>query len=281
MANAIHTMPPCFLEAGALKPKPTDKTTAIVENVIYSLLSVGGAVAGPAAPALGSMAAIFSFGTTLANTLEGNSTIDISTTVGEIADQAVSHFNQQQTTLGTMYDVIYEDYGKFQNLGTKLKNAGQGDPWFWDSSNDGLLLNSLANVAEASIYRGIMPTIFARGIIPSFYEPTPLKYTNVFDAAGEQTPFAHYTDIEYQSSEQPGLVWDIRVLAFKGTETDDETYNTAPATIFNRLFNSPDDNGLGVYQSYFYRRWEWPTITCVTRPPHMNELGGCDFRGAK
>ena len=88
-----------------------------------------------------------------------------------------------------------------------------------DNGNNGFLLNSLANVAEASIYRGIMPTIFARGLIPSFYEPAAKIYQSIRHRAAEQTPFAPYADVENQSSEEPGFVWDIRVLAFKDGPT--------------------------------------------------------------
>jgi hypothetical protein len=89
-------------------------------------------------PVFGIADAVMNLAVSLADDQSGNKISLLSTTVAEVENSAINTFNQQQASMGTQFDFIYQDSNKLQALGAALE--GQSPAWVWDAGATGRIL---------------------------------------------------------------------------------------------------------------------------------------------
>ncbi|MGH8068467.1 MAG: hypothetical protein ACRERE_25175 [Candidatus Entotheonellia bacterium] len=118
----------------ALKPPPSSPVDKLLEAVIDKAIEITEQILSegivdvvkdvveiefPASVLQG----VLGIATQMAKDSAGNSAADtVSATVADLDEQAAYSFNQHLAALGTMFDLIVEDWGKVQALGEKLNN---------------------------------------------------------------------------------------------------------------------------------------------------------------
>lgn len=231
------------------------------------------------------MSAVLNFAGRLANLADGNNTVEnASTTVAELANQAVESFTQQKTARGTLFNLIYEDWGRIEALGMSIRS---GRPeWVWNGeATDGQLLKALNTAAEQSFCRSLMPTVYVAGDIRDFNSPSPWDYQTFGSKNWEgflfpYNPFAGYSADAYQSSLQvDGMKYEIRSLAKRSPSGRTKSYSQPSQNILNRVLKSMEGGGLGVSKYDFFRHWKWPAIGCDKSSASGGN--GCDFPKAR
>ncbi len=106
----------------------------------------------------------FNFLTELTTDKNGNQTIDLTSTVGQLETQASNQFIAQANTTGTLFDFIYQDWGKLKALGTNLASAtGPGSPWYWSSTATSQMLQAMTPAVQQAVYQSIMPAAYGIG----------------------------------------------------------------------------------------------------------------------
>ncbi|MBV9676822.1 MAG: hypothetical protein JO185_10845, partial [Acidobacteriaceae bacterium] len=255
---------------------PNTTATSIVENVVNTVLSIGSAVGGPAAPAFGVASALFSFSTSLAQTTDGNSAVlDINVQASDIANQAVQSFTQQGYLRGVMFDVIYEDWGKLQALAGKVNNAPPGSPFYWNgSTTTSALLDGLSRATEISFYQSLLAPGFVVRVwnAQDPMDQTPGDYK--YDDFGPTSIFRFWRDqnwIGAPSARVSSGAFELDMLMFTkrgdidgdgGSNDFDPSYiQLVPDSILQHVFAAPPD-GLGVSKSQFYRQWPFDKFYC-------------------
>ena len=140
---------------------------SIIENVIGSLLSLGGAIAGPAARLFGALSAAFGFGTNLVNEVDGASDVlDGTVPASAVASQAGDMFLHQVYLRGIMFDAIYQDWGKLNALANALKAGtdNPNSPWYWSDTTTAQLLRGLQFTTERSLYKSLLTAVYTERV---------------------------------------------------------------------------------------------------------------------
>ena len=145
------------LQAPAAAPAPN-----LVDPIVGFFLSLAGFLP-EVGPLFGLADTAFSLATSLTTDTSGNPTVSLTSTVGQLQQQAIQQFQSQSTTTATQFDLIYQDWGKMQALGTALAQAEPGDDWYWDDESTGQILQAMAPAISASYYRSLMPAVYAIG----------------------------------------------------------------------------------------------------------------------
>ncbi|MBV8437040.1 MAG: hypothetical protein JOY95_05955, partial [Silvibacterium sp.] len=103
----------------------------------------------------------FNFGTNLTTDPKGNQTINLTSTIGELDKQAANQYIAQAYTTGTLFEFIYQDWGKMSALGNALAS---GNPsWSWSSIETAQILQGMGPAIQQAAYRSIMPAAYAIG----------------------------------------------------------------------------------------------------------------------
>src|SRR5262249_4896607 len=151
--------------------------------------------------------ASLNFASRMANKSDGNNTVEnVNTTVADLSSQAIMSFTEQKTARGTLFNIIYEDWGKIEALGRAIDS--QSPEWVWNGEvTSGQLLQALNVAAEQSFYRSLMPTVYVIGRIPDFNLPAPWSYKTFGSKNWEgflfpYTPFGAWPADAYQSALQ-------------------------------------------------------------------------------
>lgn len=148
----LPTLPPANATAGSL-----------VSPIVNLVLGVGASAPTPLAPLFGLVDTFFNFGTSLTTDPSGNQTASLATPVAKLANQAQDNFHAQLDTLGTQFDLIYENWAKMRPLGALLAS---GTPaWSWgDPTTTASEISARLNPAiRQSMYRSLMPAVYAIG----------------------------------------------------------------------------------------------------------------------
>ena len=160
-----------------LPPPPPNATAgSLVSPIVNLVLGVGGAAPTPLAPLFGLVDAFFNFGESLTTDPGGNQTASLAGPVANLATQAQDNFHAQLNTLGTQFDLIYENWAKMQPLGALLAS---GTPaWSWgDPTTTASEISARMNPAiKQSMYRSLMPAVYAIG---SYYPGSATNCTGV------------------------------------------------------------------------------------------------------
>lgn len=121
-------------------------------------------------PIFGLADVFFNFGTAMTTDPKGNKTVDLTSTIGQLELQASQQFIAQANTTGTLFEFIYQDWGKLSALGGNLASAsGQGSPWYWSSTATSQMLQAMQPAVRQAAYQNIMPAAYAIG---SYYPDT-------------------------------------------------------------------------------------------------------------
>jgi hypothetical protein len=290
---------------------PNDQTVSIVETVFNSFLSAAGAFV----PAMGVIDAVFNFTTGLVTDLTGNSTASQNTAVENLEEQARTMFTAQGATTGTLFDLIYQDWGRLSAVGQALEQARPG--WTWNSSTTtSQALSRLAPLVERSYYRSLMAAHFAIGR----YTPdsnsdhlwaAPYYYTaagSCFFTPCIVHPFNGYYPYTYRYDPDPYNAYGYTMLnaptqnlltdngdwlgiSATNTSQHDSPYGAPGFNTLTHLFQAPGDPlvpgyqtaSLGVYRPEFFQGWGFPRVTCAGSAGNNNIFdfnAGCDWGSA-
>jgi hypothetical protein len=138
---------------------PTPSLGMTIANVFLSLLSYLPEVG----PVFGVVDTAMNVGNSLYTDSSGNQTISLATNVGQLENQAIDQFTGQGNSIATMFDFIYQDWGKIQSLGSNLVSAQSGSPWYWDTTAASQILSAMKPGVEAAYYRSLMSNLYAIG----------------------------------------------------------------------------------------------------------------------
>jgi hypothetical protein len=266
-----------------------------IVNFFLSLLSAVPDVG----PLFGIADAAMNFGSSLTTDSNGNQTSSISIPVGQLEQQAITHFTNQAIGIGTQFSLIYQDWGKIQALGVALTQAQPGSQWYWSPSATGEMLVAMQPVVEKAAYWSVMPTVYAigsynpdcaattLGCTPVYIQPQSyLPYLRPFEPALQYIPFTYPADSTniYQDPTNASYGATATMLADGGwlaisqqTNTNGGTSYQPPGTpVSTHLFTPISKGGLGVYRPAFFEAWPFPRVTCGK----SQDEEGCDFSAA-
>lgn len=116
-------------------------------------------------PAFGVVDLFFNFGNALATDPQGNQTIDLTSTIGELETQAGEQFIAEGQATARFFQLITEDGGKLNAVGSAL--ASGSSPWYWTFDTNTQMLAQMLPAIRQSAYQSIMPAAYAVG----FYVP--------------------------------------------------------------------------------------------------------------
>jgi hypothetical protein len=145
-------------------------------------------------PVFGLTDAIFNFGMSLTTDQNGNLTASLATPVANLASQAPQQFNAQPGTMGTQFDMIYQDWGKMSALAVAFAQAQRGSPWFYDPKQVTQILDAMSPALEESLYQGLMSAVYAIGsYVPGCTPgPPPLSPACGVLWGGDDRPYSRY-----------------------------------------------------------------------------------------
>ena len=144
-------------------PSSAAATSSLVSPIVNLVLGIGASAPTPLAPLFGLVDTFFNFGMSMTTDPSGNQTASLATPIANLANQAQDNFHAQLDTLGTQFDLIYENWPKMQPLGALLAS---GTPaWSWgDPTSTASAISARLNPAiRQSMYRSLMPAVYAIG----------------------------------------------------------------------------------------------------------------------
>ena len=261
----------------------------------------------------------FNFGTSLTTDSQGNKTIDLTSTIGELQAQAIAQFTAQATTTGTLFQLMLQDWGKLSALGMALGSAHDpSSPWFWSTTATGQILNQMATAIQQAAYQNIMAAAYAIG---SYFPDSgtaqgwgwgqlplsaqPYAYVVIENRNAPSLPVAHPFYVPpyfpYTYPNDPGNEWanDPRTTTLMTAgqwlgisqlntpvtgPSDDFRYQPPSEDLARLLFNPAWMQGnLGVYRPAFFNSWPFPRVACTPSYGDRNGYlypGGCNWSAA-
>jgi hypothetical protein len=301
-----------------LPAPPAAPSRSLAQNLVDLFLKLGSKVP-EVGRVFGAADVIFNFCTDLTTDQQGNKTIDLTSTIGDLQDQAIKQFTAQQTTTGTLFQFVYQDWGKLSALGTALASQkDQNSPWYWSSNATGLMLNQLAPAIRQASYQAIMAASYAIGSYmpntptapgwgwgqyPLSTQPYGYVVEDYHSSPGIPLSHPFFTPayIPYTYPGDPGNQWaddprtstlmsDNAWLGISALNTpqngtsDDFQYWPPSEQIRTLLFNPVWKNGLGVYRPDFFNSWPFPRVQCDpafgNRSGDHTWVGGCFWSAA-
>jgi hypothetical protein len=179
----------------------------------------------------------------------------INDNIANMDERAAFTFAQQLAGLGTLFDIILEDWGKLSSVGQKLNNP-ENKQWYWNGSQTtGQLLNTMSISLEQSIYRGLVPTVFNLRELDSDADDDPGSFSDDGTTGGAH--WQGWPDQAYISSNNDQLHktgeagWNVVWI-----DKDKGGLNKKDAPpMLDHLFNFISKGGLGLYKPDFFRHW--------------------------
>jgi len=310
LLNAQNTI------VASLPAPPSTPAPSLAGPIVNLLLGVASLIP-EAGPVFGLADTLFNFGTSLTTDTSGNQTINLSSTVANLAGDAANHFSAETTIIGTQFDFIYQDWGKINALGAALA-SGQA-AWAWNGeTTTGQVLKAMNPAIQQSFYQSLMAAIYAMGsYYPGGFESFPawglrpiwqqpagyIAYD--YDLPGQSAaaqpfnyPYYHpYTfpgDTDNLFEDNPAsstLLADTAWLGISSQNTPTGPYGSCcgpsglyvpPAdSILTTLFTPVSQGGLGVYRPAFFESWPFPRVICDTNyAPNGGYGSGCDWGSA-
>jgi hypothetical protein len=144
----------------SIQPPPTSIVGKIESGAINELFSIAGSLAGAVpggSQAVGILHTILTVTGVLSNDPNGNSAVvDVQSEVANIEKDTAYGFTQQLTSLGSMFNVTLQDWGKVQSLGKHLSDVSDSG-WRWNGTKTtGQLLEIMTYSMETSLYKSVM-----------------------------------------------------------------------------------------------------------------------------
>lgn len=259
-------------------------------------------------PAFGLADVAFNLATGLTTDPQGNKQIDLTSTIGNLQQQAIDQFTAQQTTTGTLFQLIYQDWGKLSTLGSAIATqTSPSSPWYWGFNTTGLLLNQMTPAIRRAAYQNLMAAAYTIGsFVPPQFNQLPLSAPSQLQSyrvgtsrscgcVPFETPFSSYIPYTYPgdtgnpSADDPStstILSDSAWLAISQSNTpwnsnyDAYQYIPPSADIRTLLFNPVWKGGLGIYRPDFFNNWPFPRVQCDLSMGDYNgysHSGGCNW----
>lgn len=253
-------------------------------------------------PIFGVVDAMINYGISSTTDTSGNQTVSLNSSVAAVAKQTQDQFTQQKAGLGTQFDLIRQDWGKLQTLGTNLGTATFGTPWYWDTvTTEAQILQGLSPAFNVSFYQSLMSSIYAIGLykpacpplgfpapcngvswaqFPIFLQPAnywAYKITASPPSVSYRHPFLGYaqytypgdtafasTDISPTQTLFADNGWQGISLQSTPPEGDvNGLYDPPGQSVMSGLFTPISKGGMGVYRAEFFEGWPFPHVTCA------------------
>ncbi len=277
-----------------LPPPPQPTAPSLVSPIVNLVLGLGVAAPTPLAPLFGIADTFFNFGMSLTTDQSGNQTASLATPVANLANQAQANFHGQLSTLGTQFDLIYEDWGKMKPLGSFLASGQQA--WSWGQSTASDISLRMNPAVKQGMYQSLMSAVYAIG---SYLPTTPSTVSNgwgyyplarqpnayrvLVNRSSPYTPlsqpfdipayipYTYPTDTGNQWADDPRtatLLSDYSWLGISAINTpvtgttDNFQYQPPTEDLRTQLFNPVSKGGLGVYRPAFFHSWAFPRVNC-------------------
>lgn len=171
--TSIFSMLSAYNDIQAALQAPTAAPAPNIVNPIVGFVLGLASFIPEVGPLFGLADTAFNFATGLTTDTSGNTTASLTSTVGQLQQQAIDQFGAQETTTAIQFDLIYQDWGKIQTLGDDLAGGQPGDDWYWDDTSTGQILEAMAPAVSASYYRSLMPAVYAIGsYMPTCHDAT-------------------------------------------------------------------------------------------------------------
>jgi hypothetical protein len=152
-----------------LPAPPTAEAPNLAKPIVGLLLTLGSKIP-EIGPVFGLADVFFNFATELTTDQQGNKQIDLTSTIGNLQQQAADQFISQSNTTGTLFQLILEDWGKLNTLGSTLVgDSNPASPWYWSTTTTSKMLTNMDFVVRQAAYESIMPAAYAIG---SYYPTT-------------------------------------------------------------------------------------------------------------
>lgn len=315
LLSAYNTIQP------TLNPPPAATAPSVVDPIVSFFLSLASLIPIPRVSAVfGAADAAFSLGTSLATDLQGNPTsTQQNLPIAQLEQQAGENFTAELATLGTQFNLIYQNWGRISSLGASLAGATPGSGLYWDGdTTTAEILNAMNPAILQSYYRTLMPLAYAIGrYVPYAWGQTPLwqqpptyvvydpdlpcistgcagvaqpfnfpwyvPYTFPTDATNPYSALGNGTNTIFADESWLGIS-NINTPSNGGSNG---LYQPPSSTILSYLFTplSWDDSGnlvgLGVYLPDFFETWPFPRVTCDVAWFEGDPGQGCPWGSAK
>jgi hypothetical protein len=256
----------------ALQSNDASPITLFLENLFGLFLSIGNSVGGDTAPIFGVAGAMLSWTTGLLNSSDGNSNSQLDAEAQQLSGELADNFADQKTSLGTMFDSIYEDWGKFSALAPLLDDKANHPEWYWDqATTEGQMIKPLSTSIEASIYQSLLPTKL--GVVEMFNVSDPGKWcsTTVFYIC--TYPYDDWPKEGWLATiGPPGNSQSVRFLA--GNVDTSQPGGKPKPSVLDHLYGKLSDGGLGFSKIDLLYRWSLRFGTCD--PTHTHQ-GVCSW----
>jgi hypothetical protein len=299
---------------------PAAPAPSLMSPLVNFFLGLGSLIP-EVGPLLGLADVAFNFGTSLSTDKKGNPTIDLTSTIGQLEQQAAAQFIAQGNSTGTLFNFIYQDWGKINAVGTALASAqDSSSPWFWGTGTTSTILENMDSPIREAAYQNLMPAAYGIGryfpdsatnqgwtwgVIPLTGQP--YAYIVQVNENSPGVPVSHpfwlpaysvYSNpTDFATSgfaNNPGtgtILADGGWLAISALNTPkfgtNESFQYQPPdqSLLATLFQPVSQNGgLGVYRPDFFEGWSFPRVQCdqsFGNRGSYTSIGGCDWNSAK
>lgn len=298
-----------------INTNPAAPAQSLVSPLVNFFLGLGSFIP-EVGPIFGLADVAFNLGTSLTTDATGSKTFDLTTTVGNLEQQAAEHFKAQANTTGTLFELVFQDWAKLNALGTALATqTSRTSPWYWSTTTTGMVLNQMSVGIRQAAYQSIMPAVFSvANYLPNSpsglsgaanWGNTPLYQQPSSYIVGDSRscpcvpiskPFSSFVPFTYPSDAGNPSVNDSRTQTLMGLGawlavarqdspasggSDDYQYTAPTADLMGKLFAPVWNGGLGLYRPVFFERWAFPRLAC-TAAFNGEAYGGCHWdSGAK
>ncbi len=143
----------------------TAQSPSLVRPLVGFFLGLAGNIP-VVGPAFGLADTAFNLGMDLTTDPKGNRTVDLTSTIGQMQDTAIDHFQAQANNTGTMFALIYQDWGKIDALGSALLSSANeaSSPWSWKpGSTTSLMLNNMEPAVKQAAYQSLLGAAYSIG----------------------------------------------------------------------------------------------------------------------
>jgi hypothetical protein len=143
---------------------PTAQAPSLVRPLVGFFLGLAGNIP-LVGQAFGLADTAFNLGMDLTTDKQGNKTVDLTSTIATVEDQALDHFKAQAITTATTLSMVYQDWGKLDALGSALLRGStdSSSPWFWRPETTGQMLQHMDAPVKVAAYQNIMTAAYAIG----------------------------------------------------------------------------------------------------------------------